>query len=226
METRNLWQTRDVTVKKRFKIMLCRGKVFSFCLFVRLFLILVVFGNAAITYSAETATMPTYGRGPKELIVFTDYFCPPCMAIEKDLEPAIQKLLSRGRVKVIFVDVPGHEYTALYAKYFLFSTQGAPGYKNVMHARNVLFALAKQNLAKTEAEIEKAFAAKGVAFKSFNPKPVYAEWNKILTRYKIKTTPTCILKYSEADTRIYTGTVEISNGLLPELKALGKNIKP
>jgi len=175
---------------------------------------------------SDLADAPSYGKGPKELIVFSDYFCPPCMTIEADLEPAIQKLLAKGDVKVTFVDFPGHQPTAMYAKYFLFAANGATGYKNAMLARNVLFTLSKQNLAKTDGEIEKAFTEQGVVFKPFNLKPVYAEWNKIIKKHKIKTTPTCILKLSEGDVRVYEGSVEIRNGLFPELEAPWRKSKP
>jgi protein-disulfide isomerase len=140
------------------------------------------------------------------------------MLIEANLEPAIMKVLAEGDIKVTFVDMPFHPLTPLYAKYFLFATRGAGGYKNAMHARNVLFGLSKQNMAKTEADIEKAFKAQGVAYKHFDVKPVLAEWEKIFKQYKIKSTPTCILIYSATGVRTYKGTNEIRNNLIPELE--------
>jgi len=187
-----------------------------------LFLIASLPGIVPLATGADPSLIPSYGKGPVELIVFTDYFCPPCMTIEGDLEPAIKKLLQQGQVKVIFVDIPGHKQTAMYAKYFLFATRGAAGHENAVQARNVLFGLSKQNLAKTEAEIEKAFQEKGVAFKPFDPKPVYGAWNLLMKKHKITDTPTCVLKYSETDVRKFVGSVEIRNGLLPELAAKGK----
>ena len=47
-----------------------------FYLFVQLLSFILVVGNAAAAYSAETAGMPSYGKGPVELIVFSDYFVP------------------------------------------------------------------------------------------------------------------------------------------------------
>lgn len=190
-----------------------------------LIVLVALCGSVMPVDSADAQDIPSYGKGPRELIVFSDYFCPPCMTMEGDLEPAINKLLAKGDVKVTFVDYPGHKPTGMYAKYFLFSTQGDPGYKNAMHARNVLFSLSKQNLAKTNEEIEKAFKAQGVVFKPFNPKPVFSAWEQMISKHKITTTPTCILKFSETDIRKYEGTVEIRNGLLPELENLGKKIK-
>ena len=113
----------------------------------------------------------------------------------------------------------------LYARYFLYAAQGAPGYKNALRARNILFELAKQNIAKTDAEIEKTFVAKKIAFKSYDPKPVFAMLDKTIQQYKIKSTPTWLLKYSEADARVYVGPGEIRNNLLPELKALDTKSK-
>ena len=195
-------------------------------LIVSILLLGMSFAGSTGADGADPTAIPSYGKGPRELIVFTDYFCPPCMAVEAELEPAIQKLLARGDVRVIFVDVPFHALTSMYAKYFLFSTRGNAGYKNAMHARNVLFTLSKQNRAKTEAEIEKAFVEQGVAYKPFNPKPVYAAWNQLMKKHKITNTPTCILKQSETDVQRYVGTVEIREKLLPELAALGKKSRP
>ncbi|MDQ5984459.1 MAG: hypothetical protein CSYNP_00154 [Syntrophus sp. SKADARSKE-3] len=180
---------------------------------------LVMISAAVAPVFASDATVPSYGKGPRELIVFTDYWCPPCMMIEANLEPAIMKVLAQGDIKITFVDMPFHTLTPLYAKYFLFATRGAGGYKNAMHARKVLFGLSKQNLAKTESDIENAFKAQGVAFKHFDVKPVFAEWEKIFNQYKIKSTPTCILINSATSIRTYKGTVEIRNNLIPELEA-------
>jgi len=177
---------------------------------------------AESTASGVDGTIPAYGRGPQEMIVFSDYFCPPCMTIDGELEPILQKLLAKGDMRVVFVDIPGHKQTALYAKYFLYAIQAAPGWEAAMKARHVLYGLSKQNLAKTEGEIEKAFAEQGVPFSVYDPKPVFNTWNRLIKEHKIQTTPSCVVKFSATDMRRYEGSAEIRNKLLPELENLAK----
>jgi len=65
------------------------------------------------------APFPQYGTGPVQVFIYTDYFCPPCRAMEPLAEPVLQDLLKRNRITLTFIDVPFHRLTPLYAKYFL-----------------------------------------------------------------------------------------------------------
>jgi hypothetical protein len=58
----------------------------------------------------------------------------------------------------------------------------------------------------------------------YNVKPVFSELNKIIKTHAVKSTPTCIIKYSDSDIRKYTGIFEIQNGLAM-LRAAQKNGK-
>lgn len=187
-----------------------------------LFMALTLSESIPLAHGAEMPPYPSYGKGPREVIVFTDYFCFPCQTMEASLEPAISKLLANGDVKVTFVDFPGHKLTGLYAKYFLYATQGKPGYQNAMQARSVLFALAKRKLAQTEADIEKAFIERGVAWKPFDPRHIFTEWVRIINSYKITDTPTCILKLTETDMQRFVGTRNINDGFFAALQAMEK----
>ena len=62
----------------------------------------------------------------------------------------LNEFLSKGGVKVTFVDMPLHELTPLYAKYFLYVVNAGGGYKEILHARKVLFELAIANAAATD----------------------------------------------------------------------------
>jgi hypothetical protein len=183
-------------------------------------------GSATPAYAEERSSVPSYGKGSWELIIFTDYFCPPCQRAEADLKPVVEKLLSRGNVQVTFVDVPGHPpQSIIYAKYFLYAVAADTGYKNAMMARSALFTLAMQNNAQTEAALGKALNDQGIALKVFNHKPVFNELKKMIDIYKITETPTCILKYSNKYMRKFSDSDEIHNGLLPELEAMETKYK-
>jgi uncharacterized membrane protein len=178
-----------------------------------IFVTLTFSGSATPAYSAEKSIVPSYGYGRYELIIFTDYFCPPCQAIESEIDPAVKEFLSRGGVRVTFVDLPIHKETRLFARYYLYAAKAAKNYENVLHARRVLFSLARNHAAKAEDELKAALKAEGIPIAVYNLSPVYPALNKIINKYQAKSTPTCVIKYSSDDIRKYTGTFEIRDGL-------------
>ena len=191
-----------------------RLPILLFILIGYIFVILTFSGSTTPAYGAEQSLVPSYGSGKYELIVFTDYFCPPCQTLESELDPALNEILSRGGVRVTFVDLPTHkDKTPLYAKYFLYAVKAGRSYKKALHARRVLFSLAKNHTSMSEDELKKALKAQGIAFTPYDLKPVYPELNKIIYTYKAERTPTCVVKYSDNDIRKYTGSIEIKNGL-------------
>ncbi len=178
-----------------------------------IFIFLTFSGSATPTYGAERSSVPSYGHGKYELIVFTDYFCPPCQLLESEIDPALTEFLSSGGLKVTFVDLPLHKESPLYARYFLYAARTGTGYESALYARRVLFSLARKRSALSEEELKVALNSQGVTLTPYDLKPVYPELNKIISTYKVKSTPTCVIKYSNDDIRKYTGTFEIRNGL-------------
>jgi hypothetical protein len=61
-----------------------------------LFLSFAFNGNATHAYLEERMSIPSYGKGSWELIVFTDYFCPPCQRTEVDLKPVLRSFLTKA----------------------------------------------------------------------------------------------------------------------------------
>ena len=175
-------------------------------------------GSATPAYATSQTTVPSYGKGAWELIIFTDYFCPPCQSVEKDLEPELERLLARGDVKITFVDFPGHKHTALYAKYFLSAVAADKGYQNIMKARNVLFSLAQQKKIDQENVLAAALKSENIALKIIDPKSVYKEWSAMTKRHEINQTPTCLLRFSSAYTKKYSDADQIRSALIPELQ--------
>ena len=115
-----------------------------------LFVVLTFSGSATPAYGAERPSAPSYGNGPYELIIFTDYFCPPCQSVESEMDMYLNEFLSKGGVKVTFVDMPFHKLSPLYAKYFLYVVNAGGGYKEILNARKVLFELAIAKAAATD----------------------------------------------------------------------------
>ncbi|HEX7627777.1 MAG TPA: hypothetical protein VF354_02510, partial [Candidatus Methanoperedens sp.] len=56
--------------------------------------------------SAQELNMPfpSYGTGPVEVRLYTDYFCPPCRAMEPDVEPLLRDLLKKNAIHLTLVD--------------------------------------------------------------------------------------------------------------------------
>jgi thiol-disulfide isomerase/thioredoxin len=177
-------------------------------------------------YAAEKSKLPSYGSGPVELIIFTDYFCEPCQSLEKELDAVQDKLLARGEVKITFVDIPipGNLSSPLFTKYFFYAAHAETGYTNAIQARKFIFKMAGQNSI-SDGAIEKTFKTGGIAFKIFNYKPILLESKILISKYKVNKAPTYILKYSQKDVRVFTDPEKISNVLLPELQALTQKEK-
>jgi len=169
--------------------------------------------TSAASVAAEKSPIPSYGAGKYELFVFTDYFCPPCQGLETDMEPVLKGLLAAGGVKITFIDVPIHPYSLLYIKYFLYAANADSKNKDILRARNILFTLAKSNNVTTENDLANALRKQRVAFKPYDLKNVFAALTEIVRKYNIRSTPTCIVKYSDTDVRKYLGTDEIKKGL-------------
>lgn len=83
------------------------------------FIVLFTFSGSVLPAYGQntTSTFPSPDRGTCEVILFTDYFCPPCRVIDAKAEPVIKELLAQGNVKITYVDVPVSRATPTYAKY-------------------------------------------------------------------------------------------------------------
>ena len=171
---------------------------------------------------ADKGSIPSYGQGPHEVLIFSDYFCPPCQALEPQLEPVLDELYKKGRVKITFADTPMHKETPLFAKFYLYAAKAAPDYGAAMRARQVLFALAgKENVFWMDERIEEAFRREKVAFTPFDFRAVQPELNGLIRKHKVDATPTCVILSPGAKAQKYTGAGDILKGLQSIRSTLG-----
>ena len=183
------------------------------------FLILTYSGSVVPAYGADKSAIPSYGHGTHEVLIFTDYFCPPCQDLEKELDLLLESLLTKGGVKITFVDAPVSKHTQLYAKYFLYSINAGADFQNILKTRRVLFAAARTNAVFTEEGITSELRGQGIAFQPYDLSKVYTALNELMKNHDIRSTPTCVVKYSNTDIRKYVGPEDIKRGLLLLLSA-------
>ncbi|HET6488186.1 MAG TPA: DsbA family protein [Syntrophales bacterium] len=176
--------------------------------------LLITFISTAPAVDAEKGSIPSYGKGPQEVYIFSDYFCPPCQALEPKLEPVLEELYAKGSVKITFVDTPMHRETPLFAKFYLYAAATAPDYRAAVRARQVLFALAvKENVFWMDERIEETFQKEKIAYTAFDVHTVQPELNRLISQYRIDATPSCVILSPGAKARKYTGAGDILKGL-------------
>ena len=199
-----------VTLRRSFSVSVC-----FFCL-------LVFICPAAPAAGAETEAVPSYGPGPHEVLVFSDYFCPPCQVLEPKLEPVLESLYKKGNVRIRFVDTPMHRETPLFAKFYLYAAKATPDYRSAMRARQVLFALAgKENVFWMDERIEEAFRKEKVPFSPFDFRTVQPALNGLIKQHRVDSTPTCVILSPEAKVEKHTGAGDILKGLTSLQTTLG-----
>jgi thiol-disulfide isomerase/thioredoxin len=188
-------------------------------LMLAVFLMMASAGCKKPSPGTETDLVPSYGKGSVEVIIFTDYFCPPCQTLEPELEPMLYRLMGKGGVRFTFVDAPVSKHTQLYMKYFLYALNAGADFKEVLRIRHVLFAAAKTNAVFTEEAIASELRAQGIISKPYDLTRVYIQMNELMKRYDIRSTPICFVKYSDKDSRRYAGPEEIKRALSSLLSA-------
>jgi thiol:disulfide interchange protein DsbA len=186
----------------------------GFLLPVVLCYLLITFISPAPAVDAGKGSIPSYGNGPHEVYIFSDYFCPPCQALEPKLEPVLDELYEKGSVKITFVDTPMHRETPLFAKFYLYAAKAAPDYRAAVRARQVLFALAvREHVFWMDERIEEAFQKEKIAFTPFDFHTLQPELNRLIRENRVDSTPTCVILSPGAKAQQYTGVGDILKGL-------------
>ena len=133
----------------------------------------------------------SFGRGPVEAKLYSDYFCSACKALEPNLEYRITDLVRRDIITITFVDVPMHRHSAMYARYFLYILNDKKEIGRALKARSALFEAAQQNITDKD-RLEEFLAKKGFKMKPFDVSSVFTVLQGYLREDKINATPTCV----------------------------------
>jgi thiol-disulfide isomerase/thioredoxin len=171
-------------------------------------------GSVTPAYGQDSIQgIPSLGKGPYEVIMFADYFCPPCRRIDTKAESLFKELLATKQVKITFVDVPFSRATPMYAKYYLYAVNANADSGNILHVRRILFDAAQAKRIQAEDALVAYLKDQKVSWKRMDEKSIFPLLSAIIKENKIDTTPTCVIKYPATDTKKYIGTDEIWDGL-------------
>ena len=171
-------------------------------------------GSVTPAYGQGTTySVPSLGKGTYEVILFTDYFCPPCKRIDAKAEPVMKELLASGKVKITFVDVPFSPATPMYAKYYLYAVNAGANAKEILRIRAALFSAAQVNNIQKENVMLGYLSEQKIAWKPYDEKSVFQQFSRIIKENSVNQTPTCVIKYSATNIKKYVGDDEIWDGL-------------
>jgi len=188
------------------------------------FVFLTFNGSVTPAYAQDkNAAIPSLGKGSYEILVFADYFCPPCRRIDTKAEPLLKELLKTGKTKLTFVDVPFSKPAPTFAKYYLYAANADDSADNIFHIRRVLFDAAQDKRVKNETELLEYLKEKNITLKPMDEKTVFPLMTAIIKEHKINATPTCVIKYSAKDINKYVGDDKIWEGLIELKKHLQKS---
>jgi thiol:disulfide interchange protein DsbA len=154
---------------------------------------------------------PSYGSGPVEVRIYSDYFCSPCRAMEPAMEPILKHLLKKNAIRLTLVDAPFHPLTSLYARYFLYAIKENNDVDHAFRVRNILFEASNKSIT-TKEQIEAIFKEKWIPYAVFDTKSAFGGYSVLLKEDKIDATPTCVIIKS-GQKKTFVGGPDIINAL-------------
>ena len=190
-------------------VMISKKAIFSVS-FIGIFVLLLF--NSAPAARESGAPFPTFGTGSLEVRLYTDYFCPPCRALEPEVEPVLKSLLKKKAIRLTLVDVPYNQNSPLYARYFLYSLAKSRDVEHAIHVRNILFASAAKKDANGKEQIEALLKSKGIAYEALDTKTAFSRYNALIQEDRIDATPTCVILRGDKREK-YVGRPDIVSAL-------------
>lgn len=161
-------------------------------------------------HCAETVT-PSFGEGKTSVRLYTDYFCPPCRQMEPDIEPLLKELVRDKIITLTFVDTPFYRHSSLYVRYFLYAINEKKDLEHALYVRRSLIEAAKKGLDSAQ-KLEAFLKEKKIAFKPFDPKPVFDSLSRHLKEDGIDATPSCVIE-ANGKTSKFGGAGNITDAL-------------
>jgi thiol:disulfide interchange protein DsbA len=191
----------------------------SYGILVGAMICVVLIGSGSARGNEDFSTVYSRGQGPAEVMIFTDYWCPPCQSVEPYLEKALGDLYRSG-VRITFVDKPLHAPTPLYSRYFLYAAKTAHSFEEVLRIRRVLFDIAGEKSVEKEGVLLRRLRQNDVRLALFDVQPIFARWTDLIRRFEVRSTPTCIVLRPDHEDIVLKGNREIPQGIDQLLREL------
>ena len=175
------------------------------------FLVLTFSGSTLPAYAAETGPC-VYGRGEKEVRVYSDYFCAPCRRVEPKIEKLTEEIARNGKGRVLLIDTPMHRETVLYARYYIYATgAGGETLESANQVRRALFEAAEKGL-KTESELRNFLKARKIKVVQRDTAPFFRKYNDYIKEDGVRSTPTVVIA-GRAGKKHYSGEEDVLRAL-------------
>ncbi len=186
---------------------------------ISMFLLCALLAPLAAWADDAPENLYSFGPGPVEIYIFSDYFCPPCQKVEPILEVSIKELHRLG-VKIIFVDKPLQKMSTLFSRYFLYAARAAESFEEILRARAVLFDIAKAGAVDSERSLSQQLRENHVERGLVNVRPVFDRWTALIGRFGVNSTPTVIVLRPGRPEERHAGSLRIPEAMDLLLKEL------
>jgi len=169
-------------------------KKFSIVLAVLLLCASLTIAHADFAEGAKKDDLPfpSYGSGKILVRLYTDYFCPPCRAMETKLETILEDMVKLNVINLTLIDTPIYKRSSMYAKYFLYALKKKNDYNYARTVRLALFEAAGNKIVEKEI-LEEQLKTKKIEYVPFDTNPVLARLNIQLQEDEVDSTPTCVI---------------------------------
>lgn len=168
-------------------------RIFKACVTTALVIFAIALRGPVMPAYADEIPLSAFGSGKTAVRLYTDYFCPPCKAMEPSLEPVVADLVKNNIAKVTFIDMPFYQLSSLYARYFLYALNEKKDLENALTVRNALIEASNKKIGDA-AKLEALLNEKGIKFKPFEVKPTFDMFARSLRDDNIKATPSCVIE--------------------------------
>jgi thiol-disulfide isomerase/thioredoxin len=161
-----------------------------------IFIVIAVLGfisGNSLLAKGPAAPIPAYGTGAIQVRFYTDYFCPPCLAMEPAVEPVLRNLLKKKIITLTMIDVPLHRHSPLFAQYFIYALKGKNDLDQALKVRHILFEAAASTHVTTREQLEEVLQSKGIPYEIFDHQPYFNRYNDLIKEDRISSTPTCVI---------------------------------
>jgi thiol:disulfide interchange protein DsbA len=154
---------------------------------------------------------PSFGKGNVEVRMYSNYFCGPCFRLKPQIEPLLDTLVKRNRIRLLFIDMPFDKKSWEYNRYYLYAVREDPSFENALRFRVVLFEAADAGI-KTEKDLQLYLQRLGREPTASDISSELRAARQYIRDDGITSTPTVVIE-KDGTTHVYKGIERIIEAL-------------